>query len=487
MFKKPTRTQFIIRRIALSIVASVSVAIIVTVAILFMLGYRLNTTGTLQQGALLQFDSQPNNAEVYVDGRLLGGRTATKQTVVAGVHAIEMRKAGYENWSRQVTINPGTLTWLNYTRFVPTERKAASVAQYSVLHQMEFSPDLKWALAHETEASPAFQYIDLRTEDIKTQLVTLPADLYADADTPGVAHTFSIVRWNTPSRHVLIRHSFADKQEWLVLDTHDSTRSVNVTRLLNTDFKDLQFAGTNGSVLYGVTSDGLVRKLDLGSGTLSRAFITHVDSFQMFSTNIIVYTGTKPGDAALRVAGVYRDGDEASNVLRETSVDTPLSIATSQYFGDDYVAIAEGATVTVLKGVYPRSQAHSATPSLAEYATFSTPNTVRSLSFSPSGEYVIAQTDDQFVTYEIEYKRSAVASHDQSGSGRPLQWLDAAHLWGDARNALTMRDFDGSNSHVLMNVTPGFDATLSQNGRFVYAVSKTENGFSLDRVKMILE
>lgn len=485
MFKKPTRKQFIIRRIIFSFLATVSVAIIVTAAVLFMLGYRLNTeSGTLQQGALLQFDSRPSGADVYINDTLIGGKTATKQSVIAGTHSIIMKKAGYEDWSRTVTVTPGTLTWLNYTRFVPVNRTPASVQNFTELSQLTFSPDLKYGLAHEAPSSPVFHVLDLRSETVKPQPVTLPGALYSEAATAGVEHSFSIVRWNAPSRHVLLRHDFSGKTEWIVFDTENVDRSVNVTTLLSTDFKDIQFAGTNGSVLYGLTSDGLLRKLDLSAGSISRAFVTHVSTFQMFATNIIVYEGQHPDDAAVQRVGVYRDGDDASNVLREAPVGTPLHVATSQYFGDDYVAIAEGEYVTILKGSYPSAQARAAATSLKPYATFTLGQPVEILSFSPSGEYVLAQGTSQAKSYEIEYKRESGVF---SSNGK-LSWLDAAHLWSDGDNTLTMRDFDGTNVHQLATVASGYGVTLSQNGRFVYLVHKKDaTSANLQRIRMILE
>ena len=131
MFKKPTKKQFLIRRIVLSSIATLAVIIIATAAILFMLGYRLDgSNGRLEQGALLQFDSQPNGADVHIDNSNIGSQTATKQTVVAGTHSVRMSRAGYQDWNRTLDLAAGTLTWLDYTRFVPNERHVEQVAQY---------------------------------------------------------------------------------------------------------------------------------------------------------------------------------------------------------------------------------------------------------------------------------------------------------------------------------------------------------------------
>jgi len=38
-----------------------------------------------------------------------------------------------------------------------------------------------------------------------------------------------------------------------------------------------------------------------------------------------------------------------------------------------------------------------------------------------------------------------------------------------------------------MPMEPGFDATLSQNGRYLYGIAKSGDTYQLQRVRMILE
>lgn len=167
MFKKPTKKQFIIRRIILSSLATLSVVTIATIAILSMLGYRLdNSNGRLEQGALLQFDSSPGGATVYIDGTNTGLKTGSKQNVVAGTHTVEVQRSGYEKWSRTLDVKAGTLTWLDYARLVPTNRQTKQVAKYDNLVGLTFSPDRKWALAHQDSSLGSFQLVDLRSESV---------------------------------------------------------------------------------------------------------------------------------------------------------------------------------------------------------------------------------------------------------------------------------------------------------------------------------
>lgn len=491
MFKKPTKKQLLARRIMLSALATVSVLIIVTVSILFMLGYRLDSgNGRLEQGALLQFDSIPNAAQVWVDGKNIGSQTPTKQTVVAGAHTVLMTKTGYENWSRTLQLESGTLTWLDYSRLVPTSRPVQAVGYYNTLSSLQFSADNKWALAHEQAASPTFRLIDLRANDIKNSFISLDPALYSDATVAEAPHTFALYKWSSSARYAIIKHTYTDnKTEYLLIDTQDSTKNVNISRTLNIDLADVQFASNSGMALYGLNTEGIVRKLDLAGQTISRGLITDVASFSVSEeTSTVSYVGVDPVTPSLAVAGVYKDGDSVPKVL--LSVEGPadaLKIAVTKYFGDDYVAIAEGTKVTVFTGNL--SSVTQETNTLSQFTSMSLGSPVTALSFSPRGEYVLAQAGSEFTTYEIEHARRATGTVKpaEGASATTLKWLDAAHLWNDDDGTLTMRDFDDANTHAIMTVQSGYGAGISQNGRYFYAVGKADDGrYQLQRVRMIL-
>lgn len=490
MFKRPTKKQLLIRRIIFSAIATLSVIIILVATILFMLGYRLDSgNGRLEQGALLQFDSTPNGSDVWIDGKSTGIRTAGKQTVVAGVHTVLFSRDKYEDWTRTLDLKAGTLTWLDYARMVPKERAPETVAHYETIVGAKASPDMQFFLLQQTVDQPAFQLADLRAAEVKFSTLTIPATLYSDATTADVTHTFTLDKWNAGGRYILVKHTYKDTAEWLMLDTENISESINITRLLSVNFKDIHFSGTSGRSLFGLADDGNIRKIDVSSATISRALVTHVDTFAVYDTNTISYVGIDPADATKRVAGVFRDGDEVPHVLRRVnSLDTVLKIAVGRYFTDDYVAIAEENEVTILKGSYPSSSSDDS-DSLKDFALLQLSSPVTQLSFSPKSDYVFASSGSEFKTYEIEHLRSATGSVDANAqaAATPLQWLDGAHLWNQQNGQLIMRDFDNSNIYAISSVTGNFDTTLSQNGRFFYSIGSSDKGLTLQRVKMILD
>lgn len=487
MFKRPTKKQLLVRRIITYTVMVLAVIVIVVGTILFVLGYRLDSDkGRLEQGTLVQFDSQPNGADVMIDGKSINANTPSKQTVVAGPHTFIMSKYGYDDWSKMLNVKAGTLEWLDYILLVPSKLPTEAVVSYPSMYGEIASPDGNWSLIQEKADTPTFQLVDLRSQDVKSTTITLPTTIYTDATTAGVTHTFTMESWDKDGRYVIVKHTFNDKSEYIVVDTQNVTSSVNVSTLLSISLSELKFSGTSGNTLYGLT-DGVIRKLDLSGATISRGLVTNVKDFNLFDNTIISYVGTDPNDATHAVVGIYRDGDELPHVLRTVNnLTTPLTIAFTQYHSNDFVAISEGLKVSVLKGRYPSSTDVDNT-SLVNYGTFNISSNVDSTSFSVDGDHLVVQSGLNFTSYEIEYMRQTDATiATAEATPHTLQWLDDAYLWAVYDGHLSIREFDGTNTHVIMTMEPGFDASLSHNGKYLYGIAKSGDGYQLQRVMMIL-
>ena len=486
MFRRPTKKQQLIQRLIVSIVAIIVVTAGVTVAIFFLMGYRLDSdSGKLEQGALLQFDSQPGNATVTINGENTGGRTATKRTVLAGTHTFLVQKDGYEDWTKTLTLKAGTLTWLDYVRLVPVNREVAEVAEYDSLVDSLASPNQRAIILQPRATSPQFVLADIRSDEVTYRELTLPEALYTTSDDDATVHQFALRQWDTGGRYVLLEHRFGETSEWIVLDTESVAASVNVSRVLNISLRDASFVGTDGKTLYGLTTEGIIRKLDLGAATISRGLVTRVESFTINQeTKVLSYVGIDPDDASLRVVGVYRDGDATSHIVRKAESSSTATISTGRYHGNDYIAYAFGPRVTVLKGSYPVSGDESLS-SMSTYATFALSRDVSEILFSESRDVLVARADGEFIGYELEHKRATRGVVDEGQT--QLTWLDDAHLWSDSAKRLTMQDFDGTNVYQLAEVAEGFDVTLSPNERYLYFIGTTDEGYALQRIRMILE
>ena len=487
MYRRPSKKKETIMRVITYIAMTLSVVAIVGILIFMILGYRLDTdSGRIQQGALVQFETVPAGATVKIDGIILGSKTSTKSTVIGGIHTFVMERDGYETWQKTLDIKAGTLTWLDYGRLVPKNRTAEPVTDYAAVHASKASIDGKTIIVQQAAATPSFQIVDLRSDDVKSSTIVLPAAAYSEATTVGVAHSFAINQWDTAGRYVLVQHAYGDKKEWLVMDTRDVNLTKNITKLLDIEINQIVFSGTSGNILYAL-SGGDIRKLDLSAGTISRSLVTNAASFELYETNIITYVGLDPVDNKKTVVGLYREGDTVTHILRSVvTTDAPLRIATSRYFNKDYVVITEGGKVDILSGAYPTQGNDSS--SLTKLASFTFKENVGSVSFSPKGDYVLVQSGPHFASYDIEHQRISeyTVSTDAGVVVNPVRWLDEDHTVSDYGGNLIMRDFDGENAVSISQAVAGQAAVLTQNDRFMYSVGSTSNGLQLQRVRMIL-
>jgi hypothetical protein len=453
-----------------------------------MLGYRFDSKqGNLEQNAFLQFSSTPSGATVSIDGNVIGSKTSSKSSVQAGRHTIIMWRDGYQTWQKTINVQAGTLTWLNYTLLIPNKLPIESVANYKTIYNSLSSPNGNYILVEPQSNVPTYKLIDISSDNIVSKDITIPTSMYSESSTVGVTHTFSIEKWDGGERYVIIKHTYADKTEWIVLDTQDVSQTKNVTKLFNIPIDKAVFSSNSGNGLY-ILSSGDIRKVDLNADTITKPLVSNVTDFDFYNdSSVITYVGNGKAGTDERVVGLYREGDSSPAVLRtvmgEPSV--PLYIATTHYFNENYVAISEGKKVDILSGSYPNTTSDNSN-SLKVISSFSTLQDVQLLSFSPKGQYVFVQSGSNFSSYDLEYQTLSSSVITSTAVVPPLQWLDEYHVWSDAGGILSIREFDGANAHTINPILTGQAVTLTNNGRFLYSVNKSATGFQLQRVRMIL-
>jgi len=465
-----------------------AVILIVSLITLFTLGFRFDANdGDIEQYALLQFSSTPSGASVSVNGSTLDSHTPNKTSVPAGKYQVSIWRDGYETWQKSATVKSGTLTWLNYALLVPKKLTVESVARYESVYSSRASYKGNYIFIQKLLNAPVFDLVDISSDKIKTTYITLPLDLYSEPTTAGVTHTFSIEKWDDSERYILVRHAYANKNEWLEVDTQNVNLSKNITRLFDLSIKDILFSGNSGNTLYALESND-VRRLDLVAGTISKPLISNVTNFNIYNeSKVLTYTGSGQLGKDEQVLGLYREGDDQPSIIRTVSGvhGTNLHIATTHYFNEDYVAVSNGKKVDVLSGSYPNNKSDSI-GSMKVFATFNVEDEISKLTFSPSGEFLFIQSNANFSSYDLEYRKLAISTLEGSGSVFRLNWLDDNYIWSDRDDKLTIREFDGVNIHKINSIATGQVATLTDNGRYLYSISKTTKGYQLQRVRMIL-
>lgn len=487
MYHQPSKRKLLIRRIVSYGFMTVAVVVLVTVLVFVMLGYRYNgNDGKIEQGGLVQFDTQPNGGNVTIDGTPFRTRTPSKTTLTSGGHTIKMERSGYHAWQKNIEVVPGSVLWLNYTRFIPTKLTPQNTADFTAVTSTAVSPDDRWMAVKEKADTPEIKLADIGGEKVDVATITIPSDDYTKP-AAGKSQSFTIMDWDAGSRYLMIKHSFGgDRLEWLVVDTRDATGTKNVTKLLDIQASKIVFSGNDSQILYAQIG-GDVRKIDLGAATLSRPLVTDVAEFSIFDQRTIAYSTTLDPETKTRSVGYYEEGDSQATAIKTFTDDgkAPLHLALGRYFGNMYEAVAYDDKVTIYTGDLPATEAQAA--KLKEVASMEFKGGPQYLVNRTAGRFVIAQRGATFKVYDLELKKETTTKLAGSGEAEKLQWLDGYMAYSDRGGMLRFYEFDGANQHDIMQVAPGFSVTLSPNEKYLYGIGKDEsNKYHLERVQMIL-
>lgn len=468
--KKKRKFQLFLRYALMTL----AVGGISAVCILLALGFRFNfTSNSVEQGALLQFDSFPNNAQITLDGTIQSFKTAGKTEVATGTHTVIFERDGYRNWSKRFTVEAGEVRWLTYARLVPTTIKTSTIKELDGLADELPAPDHKQIAAVTKSDSPNLLIINLSdAKKITYETITIPTDVVTAP--AGATHAYSIAEWHLGSKYLLVRHDVGAMHEYIRVNTKDAKDIVNISTKFGVTLSDIHFSSE--SVLYGV-ENGNLRKLDLGSGSLSEPLAKDVVQMKLYGSSDIGYVRHTKNRY---IVGVFVS-ETAHNVM-EYDDTTPLMIEVTSYFNDRYLAITRSGSFELIKNPEKADK-----NGLAKVVTLSYPSDLKWLDSSSNGRFVITGNGAQFMTYDIELQQRTDANFPSliPDTTIPPQWLDSYILVSTGDNKLRISDFDGNNQQIVTDALAARPVMLSTDGKLLYNFTKTEAGtMSLQVSKM---
>ncbi len=471
-----------LRRTIIYTFMTLCVVVIVTTMMLLVLGYSINQDdGRIEQGGLLQLASEPNGAKVSIDGRKIGSNTDTKQTVSAGEHQVEFELDKYHPWSKPVTLHAGQVIWLNYARLIPLDLTPSTVQTFGSVSSMSISPKRSYMLVHPKANATSFQLVDVRTDDVRTTKIELPAGILTELS--SASERLKVVGWSDNEKLALLRHDFANKVEWILLNREKPNESLNLNKTLSISPSKVVFAGKSDRLLFVQIGDK-VQRVNMDNNSISDPFVENVAGFSAYDATTVVFTSL-PNNLGVRIAGYSQiDYSEQQIIRTYDNTDKPFFVAMSTYFNKHNVAVVRDNQLIVDVGSLSTP---SSSADLKRVFAKEIPAGIRALTMSSNGRFVLLEYADKFAVYDIELD----AFHQtkwayQTKKQQPIQWLDDYIVWSDNGGHLRVYDFDGTNQHDLMEVTEGFSATLASGGKYVYGLLRTDDGFELRRVKLIL-
>jgi hypothetical protein len=128
----------------------------------FANGYKIFFNGGkiyLKKTGMIIVNTKPTNAEIYLDDKKTGDKTTIPflsvklANIKPGKHKLEIKKIGYQSWSKTIEIRPSLVTWSNYILLFPENLKPLKVNELQDYHFITASKNSRYYLFLKTNVS----------------------------------------------------------------------------------------------------------------------------------------------------------------------------------------------------------------------------------------------------------------------------------------------------------------------------------------------
>lgn len=447
--------------------------ILTTSAILVFSAYGFDVdrkTGEVIQNGLVFIDSAPDGAIVRFNGQEQKDRTNNRFALPSGDYNVAIEKNGYRQWQRSFTLNGGEVERFNYPLLVPSTLERREIQAFPLSPTIVTqSPDRRWVLVGQAGSLVNYAEYDLNSldgpsKDPQVRQFGLPADLFTAAEG---GHLIEPVEWSTDNRHVLIKHSFANSYEFVVISRDQPATSININRLLGQNptkvtLRDKKFDQwyiyeQQGGVLQIATANKVVTPV----ASEVTAYKTHDDSTLLYAT--LVNNG-----ANQRIT--LKQGNAAYTV-REVAPG-PLMLEIARYDNRWYAVIGSDTEQKTYIYEDPVATLQKRDGSLVTpVAILKSTGPLTSVSFSHNTRFIAAQSGQHFEIYDAEYDQTfrydIAAVFD---AGNPVVWMDGHRLSGRSGGKAVVFDFDSSNQQELVAAQAGSPLLFNQDYEVLYNI-----------------
>ena len=292
------------------------------------------------------------------------------------------------------------------------------------------------------DKATTFSVLNLQDEKLKEVAKIKFQDLLGElgeSETAATANDFKVVAWNSNDTRILVSHQKGDTNEWIIVNTSEPTKSINITKLYNKDFTKLLFANDAATNLWALTAEGELSELNTNSTAAPIAVATNVK--QMINNGDTVIYVAPSKDLVFDSYG----NETSSTKTTESEEDTESDIkaATDKIF------------------VYNEGEIDST--AIADLGS-ANPTVILDTGTYWSKDWLVYNLND---TTERKYQSDIELTK--------LNWLDDFLYWQSKDKTIVVRDFNGDNRRELLSdVLEELPITISANNRYLYFFTTEE-------------
>lgn len=472
-FLDPKKHRAHITRIIIGYVL-IGIALMLTTIILLYqaYGFGVDRKGNVIQNGLVFVSSTPNPATIYVNGAKREN-TNVRLLLSSGQYTFELKRDGYRDWKRAVTVEGGSVERFDYPFLFPSNLQTSTVKKYdrqpSLVTQ---SPDRKWALVQQagTAQFDAYDLSDPAKINDNMKQVTVPQNIY----TAGDNQSWELEQWSTDNRHVVLKHNYQkDGQathEFVLLDRDTPSESINLTKAWGTNPTQVELQDQKYDKYY--LFDKVTHTLSTATieAPTPKTYLQGVLAFKSYGSDVMLYA-TEQDAPAGKVAVNFKQGQDDAQTIRTVPFADTYLVNLTKYEGDWFVALGTNTEGKVYVYKNPLEM-------LKEDAV-STPVRVLKvaganyLSFSTNARFIMAENGTDFSVYDAEndkgYTYASKAAMDQPQLH--ASWMDGHRITYTSHGKQYVFDFDGANAQTLQGANSSFLTAFDRDYEYAYNVT----------------
>ena len=438
--------------------------------------YDFATRSIIQKGHVI-INSLPTGLRVTADGKLLNKKTPYQTAYKVGDHTFSLEKDGFWPWQKTLRVVAGRVALANYVIMVPKQPTETVLDSRVDIAVQAISKDHRHLAFITGGADSALYTLDLGNKKIqkvytpKASVIPVPP-----ATTPAsVAEILRDVEWADDASHLLIVSDIGGVPQHRLATAGSSADPNDLTSVYGFNFTGVHFSGSNWRQLYWISPDGL-RKLDIGSATVSGVLAEKVTQFWTQPDRVLYVQQTDPGRSLWSIDG----GGKKQELIQALVESNSYVVSETRYNGSDELIVVPAKTgiATLYTGIYGDKPESKVLAKDISNATFSPDGRLLALSSTATiSVYDIERSmlEQAFVMYEIK---------DQPGRLSVLTWFDENHLLANREGRLFWSEFDGANRVDLGKAQGIFPAYADPDNKAVIEFRPAEAGVKITQVQI---
>src|SRR6266568_766496 len=216
------------------VLIGVALAMATTILLYEAYGFGIDKNGKIIQNGLVFLSTQPNPANIYVNGLPAKSQTNTRLQLPAGLYTVKLERNGYRTWQREISVQGGDVQHFDYPFLFPAQLVTTAVKQYAAAPALvSQTPDRHWAVVQDAADFDSFDIYDLTKPKVPPASFVLPKGVMSDTDG---TQSWQEVAWSADNDHLLLKHLYQKsgqaQSEYIMLDRSNAAQSFNLTKTL---------------------------------------------------------------------------------------------------------------------------------------------------------------------------------------------------------------------------------------------------------------